>query len=242
MLSKNDIKFIRSLGQSKQRKKERLFLAEGSKIIKELLDTGFLAKKIFTLDSSNFDDADHVIGINERELKLISNQKNPQDALGIFEMKRERSSIHIGQGPCLVCDQVQDPGNMGTILRIADWFGIRQVVCSPDCADIYNPKVVQSSMGSLGRTDVYHRDLVDWLKEVKGNVPILATSLSGNDLFVSELPENAILVLGNESKGVSPAVIEMADALIKIPSYGQAESLNVAIATGIICAELRRRN
>ena len=151
MLSKNDIKFIRSLNQTKYRKRSTSFIAEGSKVINELLSSSMSYEKIFTIDSSKIKTDDNLYEINEKQLKQISFLNHPQDALGIFKMNEsQKVSTDLLQSDfSIVCDCIQDPGNMGTIIRIADWFGIGQIICSEDTVDVYNPKVVQSTMGSL---------------------------------------------------------------------------------------------
>ena len=148
-------------------------------------------------------------------------------------------SLMNGYG--LVCDCIQDPGNLGTIIRIADWFGISQIICSEDTADVYNPKVIQSSMASIGRVNIIYKDLNPWIAGMAKNLPIMVSTMSGNDVYQAELPNHGLLVLGNEAKGVSEDIIKAASFNIHIPGLGKAESLNVAIAAGILCAELNRK-
>ncbi len=241
MLSKNDIKFIRSLSTNKYRRETHCFVAEGSKIINELLNSRHSYRKIFTLDSSKVSAKDNVFEISEKELKQISNLQHPQDSLGIFEFgETEFKDVGPKGDLLLACDRIQDPGNMGTIVRIADWFGIDQILCSKDCADIYNPKVVQSTMGSLSRVKIFYVDLTTVIPDLITDFKVFSTSLDGKNLYEIEIPQKSILVLGNESKGVSSDVMKMSSDRIKIPAHGKAESLNVAVATGIICAEFRR--
>ena len=242
MLSKNDIKLIRSLQQGKYRRKHHCFVAEGNKVINELLDAGFTFKKIFTLDPSLFSDSESIIGIKEKELKQISFLNHPKDSLGIFNLPDipRVDAIHFTKTLNIVCEGVQDPGNIGTIVRIADWFGFSHVICSEDTADIFNPKVVQSSMGSIARVKVIYTDVSAFLHAQKGKLPIMVATLSGQNIHNTEFPSSGFLVMGNESKGISPELIALADHNYFIPGSGQAESLNVAVSTGILCSELKR--
>jgi len=242
MLSKNDIKLIRSLNHAKYRKRQSCFIAEGSKVINELLSSAMRYEKIFTLDSSKIMAEDGIYKINEKQLKQISFLKHPQDALGIFRINEPESVILelLRSNFSIVCEGIQDPGNMGTIIRIADWFGISQIICSEDTVDIYNPKVVQSTMGSLGRIKVFYTDLIDWMEKLEDEIPILVSSLKGKNIYEMDLPKNGLIVFGNESKGVSKELEKLSSHQLLVPGFGKTESLNVAVSAGIICAELRR--
>ena len=242
MLSKNDIKFIRSLEQVKYRRKHQSFIAEGRKVINEFVDSGTSHKKIFTTTPEDFNEMEHVVEVSERELKQISLLSSPQGSLAIFEIPDQDlpSPAIFSSDYGIVCDCIQDPGNLGTIIRIADWFNIPHVICSQDTVDVYNPKVVQASMGSLSRVALSSVELGDYLKEVGKTIPIIATSLDGKNIYETELPKNGLLVLGNESKGIGKLIMEKASSKIMIPRLGGAESLNVAVSAGILCAELRR--
>ena len=242
MLSKNDIKFIRSLEQVKYRRKHRSFIAEGRKVINEFIDSGLASKKIFTTSVGEFGNEVDVIEVSERELKQISFHSSPQGNLAIFEIPEmklpESSDFKNNFG--IVCDCIQDPGNLGTIIRIADWFGIEHIICSSDSVDAYNPKVVQASMGSLARVKVSSVELSEFFSSMGNSVPVISTSLEGQNIYETQLPKNGLLVLGNESKGVSEEMESRTSLQVMIPRLGGAESLNVAVSAGILCAELKR--
>ena len=185
--------------------------------------------------------------IKSKELHQISQLSSPNDCLAILKLP-ESSDIEAKKSSkklIVACDQVQDPGNMGTIIRIADWFGIDQIVCSPNCADVYSGKVVQASMGSLARVKVSYEDLhllIERLKAEDESYSIMTSCLEGKNIFTSNLPKHGMLILGNESKGVSEEIHNSSDMLLKIPAFGGAESLNVAVSAGILLAEFRRRS
>jgi TrmH family RNA methyltransferase len=248
MLSKNQIKLIKSLEAKKNRKREGLFVAEGPKVVGDLLRAGFQPHSIFSTVSRP--DAEL---ITDDELRRISFLQHPQEVLGIFhistipqpsDISHQPSDIsHQTSGLALALDGVQDPGNVGTIIRIADWFGISQIFCSPDTADVYNPKVVQATMGSLAHVCITYCDLVPLLS--KAGVPVYGTLLDGQDIYQQPLSENGIIVMGNEGNGISPKVRQLVTNKLLIPNFNKntetAESLNVAIATAITLSEFRRR-
>lgn len=241
MLSKNDIKFIRSLNLGKNRISSGLFVAEGCKLIQELLLSGLECSAIYSTDSSLFSLSDPVSEITARELKQISFLVNPKDSLALFRIPAEEeiNPDLIKNDLTLLCDNIQDPGNMGTIIRIADWFGIKQIICSEDTADVFSPKVVQATMASIGRVKVFYRNPEVWIKENARGVPVMASSLSGKSPYEHKIPKNGLLILGNEARGISPELLKLSDYQIRIPGYGNAESLNVAVAAGILCYEIR---
>lgn len=243
MLSKNDLKFIRSLGTVKFRKRDSVFIAEGNKVINEFLDEGWELVDCFSTDLSLFNNY-NTTEVSFEELKKISFLTNPKNSLAIFKMKEWKSPdlLDLKGRISLVCDNIQDPGNLGTIIRIADWFGVNHVVCSFDTVDAYNPKVVQGSMGSLARVVVTYVDLKSWLEEVGNEIPIVVSSLDGTNIYEADLPSTALVILGNEGRGVSNE-IQMPHAMsVLIPGIGKAESLNVSVSAGIICSEFYRRN
>ncbi|HAW51889.1 MAG TPA: RNA methyltransferase [Flavobacteriales bacterium] len=247
MLSKNDIKLIRSLTQGKYRKKHSLFIVEGGKIIREFHKHGTEFERLFYLDGAEIPEGLNGEVIKAKELGQISQLSTPNDSLALIKLPdQNRVEVKkVGKKLMLACEKVQDPGNMGTIIRIADWFGIDDLVCSPDCADVYSGKVVQASMGSLARVRVSYQDLTELINALKAEdktYPIVTSSLKGQNIFSSNLPERGMVVLGNESKGVSGKIQDRSDLLLKIPSFGGAESLNVAVSAGIILAEFRRRS
>ena len=245
MLSKNDIKLVRSLSQGKYRKKYSFFVVEGEKIIREFYQEDAKFERVFCIEGSEVPIELNPELVKPKELNQISQLSSPNDSLAILKLPyHENIEVKkVLKELILVCEKVQDPGNMGTIIRIADWFNVQQIVCSPDCVDVYSGKVVQASMGSLARVKVSYEDLdvfIDKVKAEDDSYPIMTSSLEGKSIFSSNLPNRGILVLGNESKGASKELHDRSDLLLKIPSFGRAESLNVAVAAGILLAEFRR--
>lgn len=241
MLSKNQIKSINQLKQKKYRIKQQLFFAEGIKIVKELLASNMTLKMLYaTADILAVPEEKYQL-ISEKELKKISLLKSPQMILGIFQIPE----VHIKHGIKLnlALDGVRDPGNLGTIIRLCDWFGIEQLVCSTDTADCYNPKTVQATMGSLARVDVIYTDLRDYL--LKSDLPIYGTFMDGKSIYQEHLTKEGIIVMGNEGKGISKSIEELVSYRVAIPQFGKGkstDSLNVATATAIILNEFMRLN
>lgn len=240
MLTKSQIKYIQSLGHKKQRDQDGLFVAEGPKIVGEWLqEPGLSLQMIYATKEwlSGHPTSDKPVQeVTEDELAKISQLQTPNQVLAVIHQFKP-ATINAGSSLVLALDTIQDPGNLGTIIRIADWFGVSQLVCSRECADAYNPKVVQATMGSLPRVSILYTDLVQWLKE-QHPARIYAAALDGQDVAkVNEL-SNGVLVIGNESKGISPAVMEQVNVRITIPRKGKAESLNAAVATGILLSRL----
>jgi TrmH family RNA methyltransferase len=242
MLGKSKTKYIQSLGQKKARDEEGLFIAEGPRIIAELLaENRTPVREIYALQSWTDEHASKTNGIaitviTEDELGRISQLSTPNQILALVEKGAEPILRPISK-VTLVLDGIQDPGNLGTIIRIADWFGIDQIICSPDCADQYNPKVVQATMGSIARVQLQYTDLVSWLSPYK-NIPVYAAALNGKDIAAVPVMKEGVIIIGNESKGIRPQVMELAIERITIPKKGKAESLNAAVAAGIILARL----
>ena len=240
MLSKNQIKLIKSLESKKFRKREGLFVAEGPKVVGDLLRAGYQPLAIFSTEPHP--DAEL---ITDDELHRISFLQHPQEVLAVFHIPtpQESSNFHLPSDICLALDGVQDPGNVGTIIRIADWFGITHIYCSPDTADVYNPKVVQATMGSLAHVQITYCDLVPLLRDAA--VPVYGTLLDGQDIYQQPLSREGVIVMGNEGNGISPEVRQLVSHKLLIPNFNKntetAESLNVAIATAITCSEFRRR-
>ncbi|RZM18319.1 MAG: RNA methyltransferase [Pedobacter sp.] len=240
MLSKSQLKYIQSLGQKKQRDADGIFIAEGPKIVGEWLQAGTAAiKAIYATqawaDASNHTSVETAI-ISEDELARISQLQTPNQVLAVVKKWEEHPVLNAANAVVLALDTLQDPGNLGTIIRIADWFGINQIVCTPETADIYNPKVVQGTMGSLCRVRVLYTELDKWLADQSG--VIYATALNGTDVSKMEKISSGVIVIGNESKGVSDAVFQLVKHKITIPGRGGAESLNAAVATGIVLSHL----
>ena len=246
MLSKNQIKLIKSLETKKYRKREGLFVAEGPKVVGDLLRAGYSPHSIFS-SGEIFEVRGEKIAqtVTDEELRRISFLQHPQEVLAVFYIPTPNHSSHLSplsSDLSLALDGVQDPGNVGTIIRIADWFGITNIYCSPDTADVYNPKVVQATMGSLAHVNIIYCDLVPLLREA--TVPIYGTLLDGQDIYQQPLSSEGIIVMGNEGNGISPEVRQLVTHKLLIPNFNKshetAESLNVAIATAITCSEFRR--
>ncbi|WP_452232458.1 TrmH family RNA methyltransferase [Lacinutrix sp. MEBiC02595] len=238
MLSKSQIKLITSLKQKKYRQQEGLFVAEGLKTIKELLNSSLKLYHVFTTTSFEMDVIEETV-ISEKELKKISFLTTPNTALAVFripdatEIKTNRLIVAL--------DAVRDPGNLGTIIRLCDWFGIVDLVCSNATVDCYNPKVVQATMGSITRVNVSYLNLENFLKQ--SNTDVFGAFMDGENVYKSELPNAGILVLGNEANGISAAMEALVTKRISIPRFGQlqaTESLNVATATAILLSEFKR--
>ena len=243
MLVKSKVKYIQTLGQKKFREQEGLFIAEGPKLVKELLEADAASvNEIYGLkdwmdDNQKLLNKIVAIEITEIELEKISQLTTPNKVVAIVQQYELGETITTKDQITLALDNIQDPGNLGTIIRIADWFGIKQIICSTDSADMYNPKVVQSTMGSIARVKVYYTDLEEWLGSQKG-ISIYAASLDGENVTTMKKIKEGIIVFGNESKGISPGLLNMSTVKITIPKKGKAESLNVAVATGIILSHI----
>lgn len=254
MISKNRIKYIRSLELKKYRKAEGVFVAEGPKLVGDLLKT-FQCQYIAATSEwfeQNASLLSHDKGfmydeVTEDDLKRASFQETPQQVLAIFRQPTWTIDVNRASKDnlCLMLDDVQNPGNLGTIVRLADWFGIEHIYCSHGSADIYNPKTVQATMGAIARVQVHYADLPSLLSTLDSDIPVYGTSLHGDNLYQKNLPNNGIIIMGNEGKGVSSAVEAFVSERLYIPNYPTnretSESLNVAIATAIICAEFRRK-
>tara|TARA_B110000091_G_scaffold63591_1_gene69900 strand:- start:16233 stop:16958 length:726 start_codon:yes stop_codon:yes gene_type:complete len=240
MLSKSQLKLITSLRQKKYRTKENLFIAEGVKVVNEFLNSGIKTHEIFcTTDFSHSLSEDIFQFISNEELKKISLLKTPNQVLGLFEIPEEKEIIKVGL--TLVLDSISDPGNLGTIIRLSDWFGIHQIICSETTVDCYNPKVVMSTMGSLKRVSVKYTDLKTYIKSTK--LPVYAAMMNGENVYKTKLINEAILVMGNEANGISKEILDLITNQITIPRFGnkqETESLNVATATAILLSEFKR--
>lgn len=235
MLTKNEIKYIQSLFHKKQRDEEKLFLAEGPKLAGELLNSQNRIKHIYA--TAKWLQNNPVLKvpsteISEIELGRISNQQTPNEVVVIAQQFVPADEPKLRGRLTIVLDGIQDPGNMGTIIRIADWFGLHQIVCSNDCVEIYNPKVVQSTMGSLLRVDVWYKDPQQWVPD--NAIPVYGALLNGKNIYSIGKVKEGLLVIGNESKGIRDPFISKITHPVTIPKSGLAESLNAAVATGII--------
>lgn len=250
-VSKNKIKFIRSLTLKKNRDKEGLFVAEGNKLVEDLMsrfEPKFVAAKAGWLACHDMRGCETAVVESADEMKHISSLATPSSVLAIFE-QRPAADIDNFLGDnqlILALDSIQDPGNLGTIVRIADWFGIKQILCSHTTADIYNTKTIQSTMGSIARVDVHYTNLETLLPKLRADGwNICGTFLDGETIYDSELAGRSVIVMGNEGNGISEALAKMVTHRLFIPPYPVSaetvESLNVAVATAIVCSEFRRR-
>jgi TrmH family RNA methyltransferase len=240
MITRNQAKYIQSLGQKKLRDAEQVFIAEGPKLVGELLNAdNCKVLQVYALDewTHNAKTNAEIIRITADELQKISQLTTANQVLAIAKKIGWNDEPDIIGNVSLVLDDIQDPGNMGTILRLADWFGIKNIFCSTGCADIYNPKVVQASMGSLTRVRVDYTDLVPLFNDNK-HIRVYATVLNGRDVTKMEKLHEGFIVIGNESKGIREELVKLANVQITIPGKGKAESLNAAVATGIILSHL----
>lgn len=244
MLSKSEIKYIQSLFQKKFRDTENCYLAEGPKIVEEALNTpGTIVKKVWGLAEwiqqyHSMHPKVEMIPVADFELEKISQLKTPNETVALIEKNdTDGTGWQHTSRLILALDGIQDPGNLGTIIRTADWFGVPGIVCSRDCADVYNSKVVQSTMGSLFRIPVVYTDLPGWLAR-QSAVAVYGAVLDGAPLNKQKAPANGVLVIGNESKGIRPEVAAHLTHKITIERIGAAESLNAAVATGILLSHL----
>ena len=233
MISKNEIKLIKALGQKKFRDERKLFVVEGEKLVEEALRSGFEVVAHYRIED-----------IGEEAMARISQLTHPSPALAILRQPEPASFAIAPDELVLALDGVRDPGNLGTILRIADWFGIRQILASDDTVELFNPKVVQATMGAIFRVSVHYCDLAAFLRS-PADIPVYGTFLEGEDIYQTELKKGGIIVMGSEANGISPQVAATVTRKLFIPPYPQdahtSESLNVAVATAITCAEFRRR-
>lgn len=240
MISKSEIKSITQLQQKKYRDERGLFIAEGPKVIKELLAEGLRVQRFFSTEITSLSEVSETRHrhITAQELKKISNLKTANTSLAVFE-KPDLQNMK-DSGLVVALDAVRDPGNLGTIIRLCDWFGVTQLLCSQDTADCYNPKVVQATMGSIARVSVQYVSLAETLQNSK--LPIFGAFMDGKNVYKSKLPQEGIIVMGNEANGISKEISAIISEKISIPQFGIAttESLNVATATAILLSEFKR--
>jgi TrmH family RNA methyltransferase len=248
MLSKKIVKYIQSLSHKKFRDEEGVFIAEGPKIVSEFLlsentrctllcaDKEWLSENDFLLKTML---PDSIFETEQQWLQSISLLKTSNKVVGVFTMKPPVDTPDLSGKISLMLDYIQDPGNMGTIIRVADWFGIENIICSENCVDCYNPKVVQSTMGSLMRVNIIYTGLICFIKENK-NINLYSTALSGTSIFKLPRINEGIILVGNEAHGVHESLLEFSYLKITIPRYGLAESLNAGVASGIILSQIVR--
>ncbi len=247
MISKSQISFITSLQQKKIRKERGLFIVEGLKSISEFIHSDYTTDTIFYTENvvpklGNLSQNIKLFEISPNELSKISALNSPQQILALIKIPEHRglTTQTLKGSFTLVLDGIQDPGNLGTIIRTADWFGMKNLVCSEDTVDAYNPKVVQATMGSLARVHVEYTDLAKFLQN--SSVPVFGALLDGKPIYNTNFGEEGIVVLGNEGNGIRPEIIDKITYPVTIPRFGKAESLNVAISASIICSEIRRNS
>lgn len=243
-MTKAEIQFIRSLSDKRTRDAEHLFIAEGDKLVEEIRNSKFRIRRIYTTRTDI--NGENVEFVDKKEMERISQLKTATDTLAVVEQPRYRIDIDTN-ALILALDGVQNPGNLGTIIRLADWFGINDIICSKECADCYNPKVVQATMGAILRVRVHYiDDLAEFLLTAKSKgMPIYGTLLTGKNIYTTDIENRGIIVMGNEGRGVSTECQATLTHHLLIPPYPAdsptSESLNVAMATGIILSEFRRR-
>jgi len=252
MLSKNKQKFILSLNRKKIRDQHQVFIAEGEKLIEDLLkseikvETIICTKDWLTSNTALIPDGAEIVTGTLDEIKKVSGLKSPPPVLGLFQQKQNTLNTSLLAAELsLFLDDIQDPGNLGTIIRLADWFGIKSVICTTGCADVYNSKTVQSTMGAISRVNVYYTESEAFFNDyAKVKLPVYGTFLDGNNLYEQGITENGLIIMGNEGKGISSEVEKHVTHKLLIPSFPggipSSESLNVSVATAIVCAEFRR--
>ena len=239
MVSKSELKYIQSLSDKKVRLETGCFIAEGVKLVGEMIAAGYPIKAIYALDS--WDAPGTSIEVNRVEafeLEKMSLLQTPNQVVAVAKMPSKTDAINLTGKLTIVLDGIQDPGNLGTIIRIADWFGVQQIVASEDTVDVYNPKVIQATMGSFMRVSVAYKNIADWLPSVQ--LPIYGALIEGENIFTTKLPKQGVLVIGSEAKGIREDSIDFITHPVTIPKIGGAESLNAGVATGIIVAQLTR--
>lgn len=254
MISKNQLKLITSLHRKKDRKEHGLFIAEGQKVCREIVESVWPVRSVFMTEEfrkEKFAGWTKKVSyeiVSEKELEKMSALTTPQQILVVGEIPVLNFDVNILQdGLSLMLDDIKDPGNLGTILRIADWFGIETVVCSETCADAFNPKSVQASMGSLFRVKVFYQPLLRALENAsQKNIPVYGTLLNGENIYAAKLSADGVILIGSESHGINELLIPFVTTRISIPSFSmslskKADSLNAAMAAAIVCSEFRRR-
>ncbi len=247
-MTKSEIQLVKSLGDKRARTETGLFIAEGEKLISELRESPALnIRKIYSLEGVF--DGEGVEWVAPREMERISQLKSANNSLALIDLPRYDLSIEALRDQLfLILDNVQNPGNLGTIIRLADWFGIKNIICSPNSADCFNPKVVQATMGAILRVRVHYTPLEELLGELQRlSIPIYGTLLEGENIYTKELTRHGAIIMGNEGQGISPTVASYISQKLFIPPFpadvvDSSESLNVSIATAVVCSEFRRRS
>ena len=253
MLSKNKIKLIQSLNRKKDRDELGLFLVEGNKMVEEALRSDYKIETLVctslfgeSLSELRFN-ASEIIETDKDSIQKASLLKNPQDALAIVRQPASgKPQLQLNTSLYLALDFIQDPGNLGTMIRISDWFGINTIICSENTVDVFNPKVVQASMGAIFRVKCWYTNLENFLSEVSAEkTPVYGTFMNGDNIYTEKLTKNGIVIMGNEGNGISDSISQLITKRLTIPTFSsntsKSESLNVAIAASICCSEFRRR-
>jgi len=239
MVTKSELKYIQSLSDKKVRLETGCFIAEGVKLVGEMIAAGYPLKAVYALDNWESPDATlEVTRIEAFELEKMSMLQTPNQVLAVAMMPPKKETLDLAGPLTIVLDGIQDPGNMGTIIRTADWFGITQIVASEDTVDVYNPKVIGATMGSFMRVSVTYKNLADWMPTIK--LPVYGALLEGENVFTIKTPQKGLLVIGSEGKGIRENILDFITHPVTIPKTGDAESLNAGIAAGIIVAQLTR--
>lgn len=247
MLSKSQISLLKSLQHKKERREHGLFLVEGYKSVIEFINSPYQVQAIY--HTASFDpkvlklsQKINLCEISVTDIEKISSLKTPQIIIALIKIPGGSvlDNAQLRQKFSIVLDGIQDPGNLGTIIRTADWFGINRIICSEDTVDAYNPKVVQASMGSLSRINVYYADLLTVLPQL--GLPLFGAMLNGENIYHTDFGDEGLIVMGNEGNGLSPEIERLINKSITIPNLGKAESLNVAIATALFCSEIKRKS
>jgi TrmH family RNA methyltransferase len=239
MVSKSELKYIQSLSDKKVRLETGCFIAEGVKLVGEMIAAGYPIKAIYALDSWDARDTEiEVNRVEAFELEKMSLLQTPNQVVAVAKIPSKTDAVNLTGKLTIVLDGIQDPGNLGTIIRIADWFGVQQIVASEDTVDVYNPKVIQATMGSFMRVSVAYKNIADWLPTVK--LPVFGALLEGENVFTTKAPKQGLLLIGSEAKGIRENIINLITHPVTIPKIGGAESLNAGVATGIIVAQLTR--
>lgn len=239
MVTKSELKYIQSLSDKKVRLETGCFIAEGVKLVGEMIAAGYPLKAVYALDSwESPDPSIEVNRIEAFELEKMSLLQTPNQVLAVAIMPQNKEVLNLAGPLTIVLDGIQDPGNMGTIIRSADWFGITQIVASEDTVDVYNPKVIGATMGSFMRVSVVYKNLQEWIPTIK--LPVYGALLEGDNVFTIKTPQKGLLVIGSEGKGIRDNIIDFITHPVTIPKIGDAESLNAGVAAGIIVAQLTR--
>ena len=252
MITKSEILRVKSLQDRESRGQLGLFIAEGLKIVEEIVNSDFEVESIYITEKGlqnleNRIDVNMLIPVSPKEMERMSTLKSPTSILAVVRIPKYRSYTPSNNELSIALDTIQDPGNLGTIIRLADWFGVEQIICSSDCVDCFSPKVIQATMGAILRVNVLYTNLVQYLSKAKAQeINIYGTLLEGDNIYDCELSKGGVIVMGNEGRGISKEVMTLIDNKLYIPPYplykgSNSESLNVAVATAIICSEFRRR-